>query len=352
MLQSTAASLPSLPLIQPTVASFSNLNLADNSGPSVNIGFNNRNNFAQNTDSHSEEGGETDKHLYFYTAPEEPEPAAPRVILPPKPKNNVKVIFVKAPEFKTAPAPVIQPESLQKGEEKTVVYVLVKKPEEPAPIVLPTPPPTKPSKPEVVFIKYKDQKDAEEAVSHIQNTGSSAGLDSGLIGVNSVSGSSVADQRALLNTIGQGKNNGLGSFNIQERTGFGVTQSPLDISSISSLNLGGLSSSNGLSGLNFVSDGGLGGFNSFSTTTLSPLIGNGLNFGTTAAPGFAFSTPAPQISINNFPTSTPSPISYSTTGTPGTLFDSFGEEESASSGSFALAPKPHSIYGPPINKKK
>ena len=40
-------------------------------------------------------------------------------------------------------------------ETKTLVYVLVKKPEPLPPIHIPTPAPTKPSKPEVYFIRYK-----------------------------------------------------------------------------------------------------------------------------------------------------------------------------------------------------
>lgn len=41
------------------------------------------------------------------------------------------------------------------NEEKTLVYVLVKKPDDIADITLPTAAPTAPSKPEVYFIRYK-----------------------------------------------------------------------------------------------------------------------------------------------------------------------------------------------------
>jgi len=45
----------------------------------------------------------------------------------------------------------VQPQN----EEKTLVYVLVKKPEEAPEITIPTPAPTQPAKPEVYFIRYK-----------------------------------------------------------------------------------------------------------------------------------------------------------------------------------------------------
>lgn len=45
----------------------------------------------------------------------------------------------------------------QQNQEKTIVYVLVKKPDEIGDVAIPTVPPTQPSKPEVYFIKYKTQ---------------------------------------------------------------------------------------------------------------------------------------------------------------------------------------------------
>jgi Domain of unknown function (DUF243) len=65
-------------------------------------------------------------------------------------------VFIKAPSPPSYQAPVIpvQPQN----EEKTLVYVLVKKPEEQQEVVIPTAAPTQPSKPEVYFIRYKTQK--------------------------------------------------------------------------------------------------------------------------------------------------------------------------------------------------
>lgn len=72
----------------------------------------------------------------------------------PIPKKHYKIIFIKAPTPPTPTAPII-PEQPQ-DEHKTLVYVLVKKPEPQPLIEIPKPAPTEPSKPEVYFIKYKD----------------------------------------------------------------------------------------------------------------------------------------------------------------------------------------------------
>ncbi|XP_061397777.1 uncharacterized protein LOC133333474 [Musca vetustissima] len=102
------------------------------------------------------------KNVYVHVPPEEPESyPAPAPIQTAVPKKHYKIIFIKAPN---PPAPVRQvlPPPVQ-DEHKTLVYVLVKKPEEQQPIILPTPQPTEPSKPEVYFIKYKQQnKPAEQ----------------------------------------------------------------------------------------------------------------------------------------------------------------------------------------------
>ncbi|KAK5638186.1 hypothetical protein RI129_012481 [Pyrocoelia pectoralis] len=97
------------------------------------------------------------KHVYVHVPPPENEYQAPRKTIPVAPaQKHYKIIFIKAPTPPTPTAPVIplQPQN----EEKTLVYVLVKKPEEAPEINIPTPAPTQPSKPEVYFIRYKTQK--------------------------------------------------------------------------------------------------------------------------------------------------------------------------------------------------
>ncbi|XP_063620356.1 uncharacterized protein LOC134792858 [Cydia splendana] len=97
------------------------------------------------------------KHVYVHVPPPDNEyPAARKQIYVPPPQKHYKIVFIKAPTPPTPTAPIIpvQPQN----EEKTLVYVLVKKPEEQPDIVIPTPAPTQPAKPEVYFIRYKTQK--------------------------------------------------------------------------------------------------------------------------------------------------------------------------------------------------
>jgi Domain of unknown function (DUF243) len=87
------------------------------------------------------------------------------------PQKHYKIIFIKAPaggnSYAGSNAAVFP-----QNEEKTIVYVLSKKPEN---IVgdngeLPTPPPAVTSKPEVFFVKYKTQQEADGAISQIQES--------------------------------------------------------------------------------------------------------------------------------------------------------------------------------------
>ena len=86
---------------------------------------------------------------------EAPEPKpykAPKA--PVIPEKHYKILFIRTPE----PAPYEQPdiEGLPVAPEtKTLVYVLLKKPDATPAIKLPPAEATKPSKPEVYFIRYK-----------------------------------------------------------------------------------------------------------------------------------------------------------------------------------------------------
>lgn len=106
------------------------------------------------------------KHFYIHAAPEEPEVARPRqpITLPP-PQKHYKIIFIKTP---SQPAYVPQQIPLPpQNEEKTIVYVLVEKPEEQQDIVIPKAEPKPPSKPEVFFIKYKSKEDSQAVINNI-----------------------------------------------------------------------------------------------------------------------------------------------------------------------------------------
>ncbi|XP_055322741.1 uncharacterized protein LOC129578355 [Sitodiplosis mosellana] len=117
------------------------------------------------------------KHIYVHVPPPEPEDVQPQRQIPvAQAQKHYKIIFIKAPSPPSYQAPIIpvQPQN----EEKTLVYVLVKKPEEQQDIVIPTAAPTQPSKPEVYFIKYKTQKESGGAGGYpAANVGSSSGLD-------------------------------------------------------------------------------------------------------------------------------------------------------------------------------
>jgi hypothetical protein len=98
------------------------------------------------------------KHVYVHVPPPEaPEYKPPKQLpLPQPPQKHYKIVFIKAPTPPTPTAPQLPPLP-QPDEEKTLIYVLVKKPEEAPDVVLPTQAPTQPSKPEVYFIRYKTQ---------------------------------------------------------------------------------------------------------------------------------------------------------------------------------------------------
>lgn len=110
-------------------------------------------------------GENVEKHIYVHVPPEDLEerghnqhiqqqlPAAP-------PKKHYKIIFIKAPNQQPSTNVYTQIAQQQAAEEKTLVYVLVKKPDEPTIEDIQQIQSTyKPSKPEVYFIKYKTRKE-------------------------------------------------------------------------------------------------------------------------------------------------------------------------------------------------
>ncbi|XP_055383952.1 ESCRT-I complex subunit tsg101-like isoform X2 [Condylostylus longicornis] len=103
------------------------------------------------------------KHVYVHVSPNEPEhqPARKPIVLPP-PQKHYKIVFIKAPSPPIPTSPVIP--IVPQSEEKTLVYVLVKKPDEQPDIIIPTLAPTQPSKPEVYFIRYKTQKQSVQSI--------------------------------------------------------------------------------------------------------------------------------------------------------------------------------------------
>jgi Domain of unknown function (DUF243) len=87
------------------------------------------------------------------------------------PQKHYKIIFIKAPaggSSLSSSSAAIFPQN----EEKTIVYVLSKKSdaELSASGDFPSPPPAIVSKPEVFFVKYKTQQEAEGAIAQIQES--------------------------------------------------------------------------------------------------------------------------------------------------------------------------------------
>ncbi|XP_066159343.1 uncharacterized protein [Euwallacea fornicatus] len=115
---------------------------------------------------------EVTKQLYFFAAPEDDEEEQEieaKIDLPRSAeKKAYKIIFIKAPTHRsktTITVPVAPP-----LEQKTLVYVLVKKPEiHPTLRFQQSASSTEAPKPEVFFIKYKTPQEAEAAVAEIQS---------------------------------------------------------------------------------------------------------------------------------------------------------------------------------------
>jgi hypothetical protein len=111
------------------------------------------------------------KSFYVHEAPEEAanvEVREKEILV--RPQKHYKIIFIKAPSGGSSVAggsAAIFPQS----EEKTIVYVLSRKPEgitEDGDI--PSPPAPVTTKPEVFFVKYKTQQEADGAISNIQES--------------------------------------------------------------------------------------------------------------------------------------------------------------------------------------
>uniref|UniRef100_A0A1I8NDN6 DUF243 domain-containing protein n=1 Tax=Musca domestica TaxID=7370 RepID=A0A1I8NDN6_MUSDO len=107
------------------------------------------------------------------------------------PRKNYNVVFVKAPAEKQQKVKVRVIPAV--NEEKTAVYVLSKKADAPIVETFVQEPVTTTSKPEVAFIKYRTNEEAEHAQHHIQAEydrlgGSTSISDEGVSVVKSVIG--------------------------------------------------------------------------------------------------------------------------------------------------------------------
>ncbi|ODN01130.1 hypothetical protein Ocin01_05561 [Orchesella cincta] len=102
-------------------------------------------------------GGQTHRHIYIHVAPDDPEDQQARVVrIPSKNDKHVNIIFVKTPSNSASQqTEVILPEQ---DEQKNIVYVLVRKFDPTTDLKIRAPRPTSPSKPQVYFIRYKNNE--------------------------------------------------------------------------------------------------------------------------------------------------------------------------------------------------
>nr|XP_014090606.1 vacuolar protein-sorting-associated protein 36 [Bactrocera oleae] len=134
------------------------------------------------------------KDIYVHVAPEEHEEHYQRPVLPPPPpRKHYRIVFIKAPSPKPSAAALRINQA--PTEEKTIIYVLTRKPD---PLDLEAAyqeaAPKQPSKPEVYFIKYRTQEEAQHAQRTIQEQydqlgGTTQVSDEGIAPVTSVIGS-------------------------------------------------------------------------------------------------------------------------------------------------------------------
>lgn len=120
-----------------------------------------------------------EKHIYVHVPPEDLEEdnsqkSVTQQQLSVPPKKHYKIIFIKAPSYPTPNYNQLAAAVAPQTEEKTLVYVLVKKPESPSieQIQQIQQSSFKSSKPEVYFIKYKTRKenDSSQYSVNSQNT--------------------------------------------------------------------------------------------------------------------------------------------------------------------------------------
>lgn len=107
------------------------------------------------------------KQFYLISAPEDNEnQGKTKHLVLGRPQKNYRVVFIKAPN--SGAGNVKYSAEFAPQEEKTVIYVLNKKENELDAGDIATPAPTTPSKPEVFFIKYKTDDEAQQAQKEIQ----------------------------------------------------------------------------------------------------------------------------------------------------------------------------------------
>ncbi|XP_073816505.1 uncharacterized protein [Musca autumnalis] len=134
------------------------------------------------------------KRLFIHSAPEEHGvDVQQHDIAVGTPRKNYNVVFVKAPVEKQQKVKIRVTPAV--NEEKTAVYVLSKKADAPIVETLVQEPVTTTSKPEVAFIKYRTNEEAEHVQHHIQAEYDRLG------GTTSVSDEGISDVKSVIGIL-------------------------------------------------------------------------------------------------------------------------------------------------------
>jgi Domain of unknown function (DUF243) len=111
------------------------------------------------------------KNIYIYLPPTEPQSAfaEQNIATPTAPQLHYKIIFIKAPSYEQQIHQQVA--AAAASQEKTLVYVLVKRPDDIADQPAPSPAEYQPDKPEVYFIKYRTKAGANQVATQSQVQG-------------------------------------------------------------------------------------------------------------------------------------------------------------------------------------
>ncbi|XP_017775768.1 PREDICTED: uncharacterized protein LOC108562074 [Nicrophorus vespilloides] len=132
---------------------------------------------------------------FFFDSPEDLGETHVRVHVQPSAAAGDKTIYIRAPAYNSKIVPHFNI-AQQQAAGKTKVYVLVKKQEQQQDIVVPAAVQGPAAKPEVVFVKYSNQKEAEQKIQDIQQ-GASGGNSAKVVFNHRELISSIKDQPAI-----------------------------------------------------------------------------------------------------------------------------------------------------------
>ncbi|XP_065090392.1 pupal cuticle protein 36a-like [Ochlerotatus camptorhynchus] len=146
------------------------------------------------------------KHIYVHVPPQDPEETrAQQIISQGVARKHYKIIFIKTPNVQSSAAQIALQQAQQ--EEKTIVYVLVKKPDDQGDINIPQLPALPPSKPEVYFIKYKANRGGSSGAGAIGG-GIGGAIGGAIGGVSSGGGQSISHGHGFDASLGSGASSG------------------------------------------------------------------------------------------------------------------------------------------------